>query len=335
MLAKDYMSLGLSRDDVLSITGLTRHQFYYQSTGVKVGKKASQFTRFKDAITQEISLRSNEEVVDQIRIILGEKDLPNWYRLVAATLQVYGWYINHKKVYRLEKENGLLKKRKKGPKRNFVQYRRVSPPGPLHVLEMDIKYVFIDGKATHGYVLTVIDTFTRYVLYWTVGYSMREEQVKQAWDEIIVKYLQSADLLNRKIEVEVRNDNGKQFTSNMIQKYFEDNHLNQVFTHPYTPEENGHVESFHKTLSNSLDGQYFHDLKALETRLKKFYFTYNNKRQHGSIALLSPSMFWALWEDHQIQRTELGKKKVRFKLMIPYQDVLSWDNINRYEQAIG
>ena len=46
-------------------------------------------------------------------------------------------------------------------------------------------------------------------------------------------------------------------------------------------------------------------------------------------------MFWALWEDHQIQKTQLGKKKVRFKLMIPYQDVLSWDNINRYEQAIG
>lgn len=329
------MSLGLIRDEVLSITGLTRHHLYYQSTGRRVGKQATNWTRFKDPTSQLINRRSNEEVVVAIIAILSDKDLPNWYRLVAATLQVQGWYINHKKVYRLEQENGLLRKAKKRKGRNFVKFRRVSPSGPLRIIEMDIKYVWIAGKARYAYVLTILDTFTRFALHWSVGYAMKQQQVKAAWDKVIVKYLQPADLLGQQISVEIRNDNGKQFCSEMIQKYFQDNHLNQVFTHPYSPEENGHVESFHKTLGGSLKGGYFHCLKDLENRLQKFYLTYNNRRQHSSIAMLSPSMFWSLWEDGQIEMITFEKKKARFKLTLPLQDVLSWNNIHRYDDIIG
>ncbi|MEL7223008.1 MAG: DDE-type integrase/transposase/recombinase [Bacteroidota bacterium] len=335
MLAKEYMSLGLMRQTVLDITGLTRHQLYYESTGSKVGKQPTNWTLFKEPKTQLVARRNNEELVKDIIAILGDKDLPNWYRLVAATLQVKGWYINHKKVYRLEQENGLLRKAKKRKGRNFVQFRRVCPMAPLRILEMDIKYVWIAGKSCYAYVLTILDTFTRFALHWAVGYTMKQEQVKDAWDQVIVKYLQTADLLGAKISVEIRNDNGKQFSSQMIQQYFRDNHLNQVFTHPYSPEENGHVESFHKTLGSSLKGAYFHTLKDLENRLAKFYTTYNNHRQHSSIAMLSPSMFWALWEDQQIEITVFEKKKARFKLCLEMQDVLSWNEIHRYEDTFG
>ena len=335
MLAKQYMSLGLMRDEVLTITGLTRHALYYQPTGRKVGKQATHWTLFKDPVTQLLTRRSNEEVVTGIISILADKDLPNWYRLVSATLQVRGWYINHKKVYRLEQENGLLCKARKRKGRNFVQYRRVCPQGPLRIIEMDIKYVWVAGKSCYAYVLTIIDTFTRFALHWAVGYVMKQEQIKDAWDQVIVKYLQPADLLKAQINVEIRNDNGKQFCSKMVQQYFRDNHLNQVFTHPYTPEENAHVESFHKTLGSSLKGACFHTLKDLENRLNKFYQTYNNHRQHSSIAMLSPSMFWALWEDNQIEMETFDKKKARFKLRLSLQDVLSWKEIHRYDCSFG
>jgi hypothetical protein len=42
----------------------------------------------------------------------------------------------------------------------------------------------MEGKSLHGYILTVIDTFTRYVLPGKVGFSMRENQVKEIWNEI-------------------------------------------------------------------------------------------------------------------------------------------------------
>ncbi|OQY15566.1 MAG: hypothetical protein B6I32_06705, partial [Desulfobacterium sp. 4572_20] len=81
-----------------------------------------------------------------------------------------------------------------------------------------------------AYILTVIDTFTRFTLHWQVGYTMRTRQVKQAWEEIITDYLQSADLLRKGVHIEVRNDNGPQFGSKIIRAFFEENHLTR-FSH--------------------------------------------------------------------------------------------------------
>ena len=123
--------------------------------------------------------------------------MPNWYRYLTTSLQVEGWYVNHKKVYRLERENSLLSKAIKKTGKKYVKFRRVNPLEPLRILELDIKYCWIEGAKKYAYILRVIDTFTRYVLHWSAGYQMRKEQVKQVWEYIIVKYLQPADLLNR------------------------------------------------------------------------------------------------------------------------------------------
>lgn len=60
-------------------------------------------------------------------------------------------------------------------------------------------------------------------------------------------------MLNQQINVELRNDNDTRFAATLIQQYFKQNHINQVFIHPYTPQENGHIESFHAILERSLD----------------------------------------------------------------------------------
>lgn len=329
-LARVYISSGLFVARVLSITGLTHHQLYYREKGGVRGPHPSVSTLKKDISTGVYEEVENGIVVSDIISIKQDPDQSNWYKIITATLKVKGYVINHKKVYRLMKEQSLLEKAKRQKGRKFVKYRRVCPSDPLRVLEMDIKYVWVSERNGYAYILTILDTLTRYVLNWSVGYSMREEQVKQAWEYVIATYLQAANLKAQSVEIEVRNDNGKQFSSHMIQDFFKKNYLDQVFTHPYTPEENAHVERFHRTMGRSLNREHFTDLKQLTQRLNRFYQTYNNIRQHGSIAMLSPSMFWALWEDAQIKVIDLGKKRRRFKLKIAYQDVLEWKDIERY-----
>jgi transposase InsO family protein len=219
------------------------------------------------------------------------------------------------------KEAGLLKPQHKKRDKTYVKYRIVIPEGPLEVLEMDIKYVWVTKERRHAYILTVIDTFTRFVLHRQVGFTMKSRQVKQAWEEVIANYLQPADLLRKQIHIEIRNDNGPQFGSKIIRKFFEENHLNQVFTHPYTPQENGHIESFHSILSRALDPGVFWDMEELIARLTIFYEKYNNVRLHGSIANLSPRVFWDLWQEGNITRRVLKNKKVKFNLNIPYQQL--------------
>ena len=173
--------------------------------------------------------------------------------------------IGPKQTHRIMDEENLLAPLRKAAKRPYVKYRVVTPERPLHVLEMDIKSKWITGERRNGYILTILDTFTRQALHWQAGMSIRRtaDQVKHACDQVIKNHLQPADLLNRNLHVEVRNDNGPQFIASMVQDYFKENHLDQVFTHPYTPQENGHVESFHAILGGFLDRHIIWDLDQL------------------------------------------------------------------------
>lgn len=330
------MSQGLKRDCCLNITGLTKNQFYYVQSGVRPGCRPSNSTRWRDPSTKITYEVDNADVVQKIVEIKLNPDLANWYRLIAVSLQIQGYYINHKKVYRLMLEYILLENPRSRTGREFAKYRRVAPLRPLEIIEMDIKYVWIYGIRKYAFILTVIDTFTRYVLHWDIGYTMKSHQVKAVWEYIITHYLQPAGIREQRLEVEVRNDNGKQFNSNLIIDFFKENYLNQVFTHPYTPEENGHIESFHNTLGKAIRRDQFVSLDMLDHRLKKFYTSYNNDRSHGSINGLPPSKFWALYEQNNIEVIPLEKRRIKFELKVAYQDILTIPSITKYDyRALG
>lgn len=324
------MSLGLTRDCCLEIASLTRNQFYHRAKGTKPGRAPSTSTVWRDPETRIHYEVENIAVVQKIVEIKLEPDHTNWYRMICVALQMCGYFINHKKVYRLMREYQLLDEPRKRTGRDFVKYRRVTPAGPLRVIEMDIKYVWIYEIQKYAYILTVIDTFTRYVLHWSVGYTMQSEQVKEVWEYIVAEYFQPAGLLTQQLEIEVRNDNGKQFNSNVVIQFFKDNGLIQLFTHPYTPEENGHVESFHHILGKALKQDKFTSRATLEKRLNRFYICYNNERSHGSTKGVPPAKFWALCDLDKIEVIPLGKRKVKFKLKVAYQDILTITSIDKY-----
>lgn len=168
---------------------------------------------------------------------------------MTFALMALGFIINHKKVYRLMKQALMLKDRCQKNTREFVKYRKVLPTQSLEVLEMDIKFVWIERERKHACVPTVIDTFTRALLGTKTAFNINQNTVKQLWGEIIENYLQPYDCLNRKISMEIRNDNDSRFMANSVLAFFKENHICQAFTHPYTLQENGHIESFQAILS--------------------------------------------------------------------------------------
>jgi len=159
--------------------------------------------------------------------------------------------------------------------------------------------------------------------------NITQHTVKAIWEEIIVKHLQPNDMLSKGIHIEVRNDNDKRFSAKMVQKFFKDNYLNQVFTHPYTPQENGHIESFHAILGKSLEKYHFETIDDLDIHLHLFYDRYNNRRLHSSIANLPPNVFKTQWHLGNIMRcVDTRVKKVKFKFMIPYREITISGNKN-------
>lgn len=321
-LVRRYMAQGLTRDKALKVCGISKNQFYHQSSGKKRGRKASRQTDLQT--NNGIEQVSNRKVIDWIESHLSDPLNDEGYRRMTGALQLAGYYINHKKVYRLMKNHRLLHAKVERESKNYVQYRVLCPEGPLRLMETDIKYVWIDGERRYAYILTIIDVFTRVVLYWDIDWHMKQKDVQQGWKEVIEKHLEPAKMYGWKLHIEVRSDNGPQFSAKKLKAFLEQNYLVQTFTHPYTPQENGHVESFHAILGRDLNGKYFADLNAARSNLTEFYDHYNSKRIHGSTLNLPPMLFWQQWNKDNIERIVLDEKKrqVKFKLNTTRQLIL-------------
>jgi putative transposase len=335
-LIRSYNSQGLSVVRLCEILGITRNQYYHIPKTGKRGRKASTDTK-----TMQGELKTNEEVVNRIIKINDESlDINYGYQKMTSQLQFDGFIINHKKVERLMRSQGLLQIIKKDSNnKTYVRFRKANSESELEILEIDIKY----KKVTTGmaYIMTVLDTFTRETLYWTAGYNMTKHQVKEAWESVIVEHLQEYGKSKKGYKVEVRSDNGKQFESTIVREYLAENELNQVFTHPYTPEENGHIESFHAILGASIDKEEFDNLQQLKDRLEIFYKTYNHKRIHGSTCNLPPIIFKILWRNKQIELIKDKKRNtIKFKLKMQMCEVKKYlqnkeikkNNIGQWEQ---
>jgi putative transposase len=316
------MAQGMKRDKVLTCCGITKSQFYHLSSGHKRGRRPSKTTMKKTGEADIVEVK-NKEVITFIKDRLSDPLNTEGYHRMTAALQLGGYYINRKKVYRLMKANQLLRMPNEREAKPYVRYRVLSPEGPLRLMEVDIKYVWVDGQGRNAYILTIIDVFTRCVLYWRADWHIKQADVQTAWSTVIEEHMEPMQVHGWKIDIEVRSDNGPQFSAKKLKAFLADNHLIQTFTHPYTPQENGHIESFHAILGTYLEGKYFDQIGSLKNGLESFYTHYNQHRGHGSTLGLPPNLFWKQWEQGNIKRIVLDetRRKVKFQLLVCRQDL--------------
>ena len=113
------------------------------------------------------------------------------YRKVTELLRVEGWRVNHKKVERLWREEGLqLPQRHKKRKRLYHKDSsiiRLRPTHPNHVWAID----FVHDKLSNGRsykMLTVLDEYTRQALAVTVRTKMGAEDVLEAIYPLLLRH---------------------------------------------------------------------------------------------------------------------------------------------------
>lgn len=324
------MGKGMKRDTALAIASLTRHQFYHVPKDHKrPGRPKS--THTQRITSRGIELAENGEVIDQIMKIEQDPDLRCGSKRMHQQLQLKGFVINRKKVYSMMQGIGILKENKRKAKsggRKFVRYRIVNPTSPLTVLEMDIKQHWIIKDRRSAYTITVIDAFTRETLGRMTGYTMKAVQVKKLWDQIIEQHLEPAAMALSSLQIEIRCDNGPQFIAQLIRDYFRDNKLLQVYTNPYTPQENGHIESFHSIMTSCV-GKEFFSIHELDQRLERFYEMYNNYRSHTATKGLPPVLFRKAWEQDMVITCFDERKPTIIKLKYPLYEISG--KLNRKE----
>ena len=263
-------------------TDYPRSSWYYKPTNGKRGIQPSTHTKKRDGTQVK-----NQDVVEDIKKIFSEGLDFYGYEKTPWELHDLDYIINKKKVYRLMKEANLLLIKQRistHGRRNFVQFRCIDAQRPLEYLTMDIKYVYIDEEKRYGYLLTVLDVCTRFVLGHVLKYSIKKADVVLLLDGIL-RGIKAKGVI-------IRNDNGSQFLAHNVRNYINDMGAIQEFTHIATPEENAYIESFFSNLERELlQRTWFDSLFQARLKLREYFNVYNFRRKHRSLRRRSPYQY--------------------------------------------
>ena len=185
------------------------------------------------------------------------------YRRVTALLRGDGWHVNHKRVERIWRREGL-KVPVKQPKRDRLWLNdgsciRLRPSWPNHVWAYDFVMARThDGRTFR--MLTIIDEWTRECLAIDVARHLRSDDVL---------YRLAALFVDRGPPDHIRSDNGSEFTAKAVRDWLARVGVTTLYIAPGSPWENGYNESFNGKLGDELlDGEIFYSLKC-QWRSKK------------------------------------------------------------------
>ena len=206
------------------------------------------------------------------------------YRRITALLQDRGWQVNHKRVERIWRREGL-KVPKKQPKRgrlwlNDGSITRMKPERKGHVWAYDfVACRTEDGRAVR--MLTVIDEYTRECLAIKVARRIKSDDVIHALTELFV--------FNGAPE-HIRSDNGPEFTARVVREWLPNVGVKTLFIEPGSPWENGYNESFNGKLRDELlNGEIFYSLKEAQILTERWRREYNTIRPHSSLGYRPPT----------------------------------------------
>ena len=206
------------------------------------------------------------------------------YRRITALLRDQGWQVNHKRVERIWRREGL-KVPKKQPKRgrlwlNDGSIIRLKPERKGHVWAYDfVACRTEDGRPVR--MLTVIDEYTRECMAIKVARRIRSDDVIHALTELFV--------LNGAPE-HIRSDNGPEFTAKVVRGWLERVGVKTLFIQPGSPWENGYNESFNGKLRDELlNREIFYSLKEAQILTERWRREYNTIRPHSSLGYRPPT----------------------------------------------
>jgi transposase InsO family protein len=206
------------------------------------------------------------------------------YRRITAILQREGREVNHKKVERIWRKEGL-KVPKKQPKRGRLWLNdgsciRLKPEHRDHVWSYD----FMTARTADGRVfrlLNIIDEYTRECLAILVKRHITSQDVIDQLFELFIF---------RGVPEHIRSDNGPEFTARAVRKWLERLGVKTLFIEPGSPWENGYIESFNGKLRDELlNREIFTTLTEAKILIEQWRKEYNQVRPHSSLGYRPPA----------------------------------------------
>jgi transposase InsO family protein len=207
------------------------------------------------------------------------------YRRITALLNNNeGWRVNHKRVERIWRQEGLKVPQKQAKRGrlwlNDGSCIRLRPEHKDHVWSYD----FVDERTTDGRkfrILNIIDEFTRECLCSKVERRLGSQSVLDALFELFIL---------RGVPEHIRSDNGSEFTARAVRKWLSGLGVKTLFIEPGSPWENGYIESFNGKMQDELlKRELFTTLQEAKVLIAEWRQEYNQFRPHSAKGYRPPA----------------------------------------------
>ncbi len=203
-------------------------------------------------------------------------------RRVHVQLRREGWSDNHKRVYRIYREEGLSLHLKR-PRRNKAAKNRQplqQAKHPNHIWGMDfVSDALFDGRRLR--LLTIIDLFTRGCLGILVGHSLTGQDVQEALTAI-ARFRGNPKVL--------KIDNGSEFAGKVMDRWAYERGIEIDFSRPGMPTDNATVESFNGRLRQEcLNENCFLSSADAREKIDAWRAFYNQVRPHFALGWSTPA----------------------------------------------
>lgn len=207
------------------------------------------------------------------------------YRRLHVLLRREGFIVNHKRLFRVYREEKLMVRRRSGRKRALgTRAPMIVPQLPNDRWSVDFAAdQFIDGRRLR--ILVVVDDCSRECLALIADTSISGIRVARELDRLMIERGKPKTIVS---------DNGTEFTSNAILRWCDDHKLAWHYIAPGKPTQNAFAESFIGRLRDELLNEtLFRSLPHTRAMLEAWRRDYNDYRPHSRLGWASPSIYSA------------------------------------------
>jgi putative transposase len=216
-----------------------------------------------------------------------------WPRMTPE-LRRRGWVVNHKRVYRMMREDNLLCLRR----RKFARTTDSAHPFPVYpnlargmaVTHLDQLWVadltYLRLRVEFVYLAVILDACSRRVIGWALGRSLENDLALEALRRALEQRRPGPGLVHH-------SDRGVQYASREYTALLGAHGITISMSRKGNPYDNAIAESFMKTLKyEQVYREDYEDLREAHASIPRFLEqVYNEKRLHSALGYLPPAEF--------------------------------------------